>query len=251
MTALENLLTSAPFLVAHRCGGGHWPEFSLRGIAGSTALGVRALEISVHPALTGEWVCSHDPSTTRATGVDLDIAATPWTTLRQLLTRPDPTDDPHQSPTPLIELTNVLEATTADQVLFLDHKPTSMGAEDPARLSHEARLFDFLDEHPGLRERIVWKVFAPAEGSRRRAAERGYPTWGIHYAASMNLHVSRAGRFDLLGLNWDAPRSAWERLTALGAPVIGHIITKRPHGEVALLQGASGLMCTVPGQFAT
>ncbi|MFC7623926.1 glycerophosphodiester phosphodiesterase [Microlunatus sp. GCM10028923] len=248
---IEEFLASRPFVVAHRCGGGHWPEFSERGVRGSIGLGVRALEVSVYTAATGEWVCSHDRSTVRVTGVDLDIPTTPWVELQQLRTRPDHTSDPGQDATPLLLLTDLIESCP-DQVLFLDHKETSGGRDDadPQAVDRERRLLDFLDEVPGLAERVVWKVFAPAEASRRRAAERGLPSWGIHYSATLDQRIGTADRFDLLGLEWDAPELAWRAITDLGRPVIGHIVAGREQGDVALSRGAAGLMASTPADFA-
>ncbi|GAB3769583.1 glycerophosphodiester phosphodiesterase [Microlunatus parietis] len=252
MTDISEFIARQPFVVAHRCGGGRWPEFSVRGVRGSVDLGVRALEVSVYTAATGEWVCSHDRSTVRATGVDLDIPTTPWAELRRLRSRADHTSDPGQDPTPLLLLTDLIEACPPNQLLFLDHKETSggRGETDQEAVGREQRLLDFLDSIPGLAERVVWKVFAPAEESRRRAAERGYPSWGIHYSATLDQHIRDAKRFDLLGLEWDAPEPAWRAITALGRPVIGHIVASRQQGEVALGRGAAGLMASTPADFA-
>lgn len=252
MSVISEFIARQPFVVAHRCGGGHWPEFSVPGVRGSVDLGVRALEVSVHTAATGEWVCSHDRSTVRVTGIDLDIPTTPWAELRRLRTRPDHTSDPGQDPTPLLLLTELLESCPPDQILFLDHKETSggRGETDPAVIGRERRLLDFLDGVPGLAERVVWKVFAPAQESRRRAAERGYPSWGIHYSATLDQRIQDAERFDLLGLEWDAPEAAWREITRLGRPVIGHIVATRQQGEVALGHGAAGLMASTPADFA-
>src|SRR5690606_34537586 len=189
---------------------------------GAVGLGVRALEVSLHTTATGEWVCSHDRSTVRVTGVDHDIPETPWEVLRELRTKPDQTTDPSQSATPLLLFTELLELAPPDQVLFIDHKETSTGRgeDDPRALEHERRLLDFLDSVPGLSERVVWKVFAPGQPSRRRAAERGYPSWGAHYSARLDKYIDAADQFDLLGLEWDAPEEAWKRLIDVGRPVI-------------------------------
>src|SRR5690625_7225318 len=65
--SVADLLADDPFYVAHRCGGGNWPEFSQRGIFGSIAAGYKALEMSVYQCGTGEFVLSHDWTTARMT----------------------------------------------------------------------------------------------------------------------------------------------------------------------------------------
>ena len=50
----------APEVIAHRGGGGEWPEETIYGCQKSLALGVDVLEIDVHKTLDGELVVMHN-----------------------------------------------------------------------------------------------------------------------------------------------------------------------------------------------
>src|SRR5690625_6215099 len=51
--SVADLLADDPFYVAHRCGGGNWPEFSQRGILGSIGAGYKELEMKIGRAHVG------------------------------------------------------------------------------------------------------------------------------------------------------------------------------------------------------
>ncbi len=248
LTPIESLLSDEPFYVAHRCGGGTWPEFSERGVAGSLARGYRALEVSVYRCETGEYVASHDATTERMTGSSTQVGHTPWSALGALTSTPAHTTDPTQSPTALITLEQIMH-WAPDAVLFLDHKATSSGPGNEHDRASEADLFDHLDSLPGATGRIVWKVFKAGWESAQRARERGYPVWGIYYDDEVVLAPTRAEHFDLVGLNWDATPAHWSALVSLGKPTVGHIITTPAQRDQALQLGANGIMNSNVGQM--
>ena len=53
-------------------------------------------------------------------------------------------------------------------------------------------------------------------------------------------------RWDVLGLEWNAPTDAWKQLTATGKPTIAHIITSPSQAQTAHGKGANGLMASWP-----
>lgn len=239
---VDDLTADVPFYVAHRCGGANWPEFSARGIQNSIAKGYKALEFSAVRCATGEYVLSHDWSTTRMTGVNNSIATTPWATLSALTSTAEFTDNPGQSRTPLLRLTDGL-ALAPDRVVFIDHKATS-GASTPnaGDLASESALLDFLETLPGAHDRFVWKVFKDGYASAQRARARGFKTWVIYYDAEITTAPTHLEDADLVGVEWNDTQGQWDVGTGTGKPVLAHIITNAGQRDGALAKGADGFM---------
>lgn len=74
-------------LYAHRGASAELPENTLESFARAIEYGANALEMDVHMSRDGEIVVSHDPTTLRTTGVDLEIRNSSWEELRALRTR--------------------------------------------------------------------------------------------------------------------------------------------------------------------
>ena len=60
------------------------------------------------------------------------------------------------------------------------------------------------------------------------------------------LGAADTSRWDVLGMEWSAPATAWQQLTATGKPTIAHIITSTSQAQTALGKGATGLMASWP-----
>lgn len=60
------------------------------------------------------------------------------------------------------------------------------------------------------------------------------------------LPAADTSRWDVLGMEWNAPATAWQQLTATGKPTIAHIITSPSQAQTALGKGANGLMASWP-----
>ena len=71
-------------LIAHRGEPEAWPENSLAGFAAVLAAGARHVETDVQLTRDGIAVLSHDPSLTRMTGHDLDIATSDYAAMCDL-----------------------------------------------------------------------------------------------------------------------------------------------------------------------
>lgn len=195
---VESLLAASPFYVAHRGGGGDWPEMTAYAYDQATKLpGLQAIEISVCLSLDGVLVCSHDATTLRTTGVDYTIREQPWSVLAPLQVTAAATDDPTQPARPLSRLDDVLAAHLDRFVAFVE--PKTPEAIEP--------LFAAL-KAADQAERVVWKqpVNQPHFG---RAKSLGFGTWGYVLDEPGHIDPSRLARFaasediDLLG----APRT--------------------------------------------
>ena len=237
---VESLLADTPFYVAHRGGGGNWPEMT--GFAYEQAAqlpNLRAVEISVCLSADGVLVCSHDPTTLRVTDVDYTIAEQTWTTLSTLLVKADTTDDPTQPPRPLTRLDDVLAAHPDRFVLFVEPKVV------PAAQPLMTRLTSL--GHP---DRVVWKQYVNSP-MFKAAKELGFSTWGYildepaHRGANLQRFAASPD-IDMLGVHVSDSDEFVQKVLGLGAahdkPVIMWPITSPIERERALRLGCRGLM---------
>ena len=239
---IADLTAAEPFYVAHRCGGMNWPEFSQRGIENSIAKGYKALEFSVWRASSGEFVLSHDWNTTRMTGVNYSISTTPWSTLSGLTSTAKFTDNPGQSRTPLLRLTEAL-ALAPDRVVFIEHKATGSNLSPSApELASEAQLLDYLETIPGAHDRFVWKVFKDGWASAERARARGFQTWIIYYDDDVTTEPTRLELATLAGIEFNDTQAQFDAGKAGGRKVVAHIIASESQRNTALGKGANGFM---------
>nr|DAF52469.1 MAG TPA: Glycerophosphodiester phosphodiesterase [Siphoviridae sp. ctj912] len=179
----------------------------------------------------------HDWTTERTVpGTKYPIWSTPWDTLKTL----------RQASGPLMRFTDLLEQLPDDVILAIDHKATSSKQDaNSSDLQAELDLYILLDDafdgHPA--RRVLWKHFVNA-GSVERAKARGYRTMCMLYPNE--LATADTSRWDVLGMEWNAPTDAWKQLTATGKPTIAHIITSQSQAQTALGKGANGLMASTP-----
>ena len=234
-TPIDTLLNNRPFYVAHRLGGTEYPEHTMQGMTAAISAGFTAFEFSTYRTRDGVFIGSHDWTTERTTGQYHEIWDTDWSTI-QTLTQPAG---------PIIRLEDAVAAMPEDSVLVLDHKATSASSTyHEGNRRSEAELFDLL---PTLfddpTERVIWKLFAYAD-SDQRAAERGYKTMCMLYRSE--VADADLNRWDILGMEWNAPKETWGTLLATGKPTIAHIIVNSGQAAASLSQGAHGLMSSVP-----
>lgn len=234
---VAELLTARPFYISHRLGGAEYPEFTQAGLDASLRAGFKALEVSLRRCASGEYVMIHDWTTERTVpGTKLPIWSTPWDTLKTL----------RQAAGPLMRFNDLLEQLPDDVVLAVDHKATSAKPDaNSSDLQSELNLYALLDDafegHP--ERRVLWKHFVNA-GSVERAKARGYRTMCMLYPNE--LHTADTSRWDVLGMEWNAPDAAWQQLTATGKPTIAHIITNASQAQTSIRKGAGGLMASWP-----
>lgn len=194
----ESLITGKPFYVAHRGGGGDWPEMTAFAYEQASRLpGLQALEISVCLSRDGVLVCSHDPNTQRATGADYIIAEQPWSVLAPLLVSAAGTIEPEQPARPLSRFDEV-SGYAKDMVLFVE--PKVKEADGP-----------LLDALIALRqpERVVWKSFINAT-TFATAKAAGFSTWAYvldepsHLGANLERYAADPS-IDMLGVGVGEP----------------------------------------------
>lgn len=242
---INDLLSGSSLYIAHRCGGGDWPEFSEAGILGSIARGYNAFELSVYRCATGEFVVSHDWTTERMTGVYHEIWNTPWSVLSTLTSTAANTSDPSQPRQPLLRLEDAL-ALIGNRVVFIDHKPTADKTGNSTEQAGRDALLDRMDFFPDSEQHMVWKTFKGGYESAILAQARGYKTWGAYYSEEIETAPTRLEVFDILGLEWNAIQAYWNTLNATGKKGIAHIITTVAQRNSAQNKGAFGFMTSNP-----
>ncbi len=250
---VASLTAADPFYIAHRGGGGNWPEMTAHAYEQATRIpGLQALEISVVLSADGVLVCHHDPTTTRVTGVATTIADETWADLSRLQVSAADTTDPEQSPQPVARLDDILERYIDRFVLFIEPKVK------PAEAPLLARLTGLLAP-----ERIVWKQPLVARGFRA-AADAGFTTWGyvLDDPSFLGANLTRLGsarEIDMLGIPVHGRpalvKAAADTAAAAGKKTIAWAITTEGERKRALSFGASGLMTSnvlglVPGASA-
>lgn len=212
-------LVAAPtFHIAHRGGGGNWPEMTAYAYARAVEVpGIRALEVSVCRSADGVLVASHDPTTTRMTGAPYTIAEQSWATLSRLQVTGRQTTDPRQPSRALTRFDEIAEAHLDRSVLFVEAKVS------PAIEPLLARLAAL-----GQPQRVVWK--APVNSRTfARAKELGFATWGyvLNEPAHVGPHLeglAASPHLDLLG----APRAESDTFIRAVSAAAGR------HGKVTI-----------------
>lgn len=228
------LLETPQFRIAHRGGGGSWPEMTLHAYTQAVRARAPALEVSVWRTLDGVFVCHHDESTIRMTGVDLLIPSSTWDQVQDLMNTAAGTLDPSQPAQPMARLEDILDVYLHSHTIFLDPKQNSA--------SVRAAVWDLLDSRYGTpTDRLVVKNFQQSVQMAVEARQRGYTTWGYFYNDQVE-DSERVDAWDLLGLNWDADPSHWATAVSTGKPVIAHVITTEHQAGTAFGLGAAGIM---------
>ena len=234
-STVDRFLASKPFYVAHRLGGTEYPEFTQKGLTESLNAGFKALELSVRRCASGEFVLIHDWVTTRTVpGTDYQIWNTSWSVLSGL----------QQASGGFMRLTDVVDSVGSDIVLAIDHKVTSSKPTgSQGDMDSENALFDYLDTIPNAKDRVLIKQFVNG-GVADRAKAKGYKSMCMMY--SNEVAGADLSKWDVLGMEWNAPDDVWATLKATGKPLIAHIITTKAMVDQALSKGATGLMSSVP-----
>ncbi len=191
---VSSLLADSPFYIAHRGGGGNWPEMTAYAYDQATRLpGLKAVEISVCLTADGILVCSHDATTKRMTGIDYQIGREQWSTLAPLMVTSVYTTDPTQPARPFSRFDEVIEAHIDHTVVFVE--PKTPEALEPL-MAKMAAL--------GQPERVVWKQPINQENFAR-AKSHGFATWGYVLDEPGHTYAPRLAGFaaskdiDMLG----------------------------------------------------
>jgi glycerophosphoryl diester phosphodiesterase len=238
----SSLTANTPFYIAHRGGGGDWPEMTAYAYQQAAKIpGLQALEISVNISADGVLVCSHDPTTERMTGTPYRIAKETWATLSQLRVSAADTRDPAQPTQPFTRFDDIVDRYIGSFVLFVEPK---LGIAEEALLRRMTAL--------GQPERVVWKQ--TLLGSKFAAAKNaGFATWGYslplpQYLGDNLRRLSADPNLDMLGIPVRAPQPVVQEISGAarqnGKKTIAWAITSNEERDIALGFGAAGLMCS-------
>jgi hypothetical protein len=235
-----SLTATSPFYIAHRGGGGNWPEMTAYAYEQASQIpGLQALEISVCLTSDGVLVCSHDPTTERVTGQRHTIADEPWSALAELRVSASETTDPRQPAQPFARFEEVFERYIDRFVLFVEPKVSAA----------EAPLLRVLSNAYSP-ERIVWKQPLVNNGFTA-AKQAGFSTWAyvLDAPSFLGQNLSRLAspqHVDMLGIPVHARpglvRAVSDVAGENGQKTIAWAITSTAERDLALAFGAAGLM---------
>ncbi len=237
---VPELLTARPFYVAHGGGSADWPEFSLYAYRQAVAEGADALEVSLARSSDGVWFGLHDPTLDRTSGTSGFVASEhDWYEIESLRISTPRMRRLGQEPRPYLRFEQLVAAYGRTHAIFVDPKTVDS--------VHHAELLDMmaaLVRHPV--ESFVAKSFCTGRSWAQAARARGLRTWGYYYGAQVQSGETppqeTQDRWDLLGLDVQAPDAVWQLFRGLGKPLVGHVVADRPQAESALGHGAQGLM---------
>lgn len=240
VTLLDSATSSAPQFIAHRGGSLEWPEETVYAYTQSANLGMRWLEISLWLSSDGVWVCSHDKSTLRTTTTDLDITATPWSTLSALQVKALSPANTSQPTRPMARLEDVLALYGADHGFFIEDKANT----------HVAQLLDYLTSlYADAAQRFVLKAGGLSAGAATIAHTKGYKAWGYFFVADQASFASNYSNWDYVGLDINSDDSTLASnislTTGAGKKPIGHVIASTTQRNRMLTAGCTGLMCSL------
>jgi glycerophosphoryl diester phosphodiesterase len=235
-----SLREADPFYIAHRGGGGNWPEMTLYAYQQAAKVpGLRALEVSVCLSADGVLVCSHDPTTLRVSGVDYTIAAETWPTLSTVMVTADATADPAQPARPLSRFDAVAGEFLDRFVFFVEPKvqPAAQPLMDALTAAQQA-------------PRVVWKQYVNSAWFDR-AKQNGFTTWGYvlnqpsHLGANLEGFAAKPA-IDMLGAPLSESDDFIRTVVRAGAahdkPTIAWPITSDADRKRAVDLGCVGLM---------
>ena len=233
--SVSAMLAQSPFYVAHRGGSLNWPEMSLHGYTQSAYWGVGALEVSLARTKDGVWLGCHDATLDRTSGTSgFTVSAHTWAEVQAYTITAAATNAAGQPRRPYMRWEELIAAYYRTHVIFVDPK---------AALSYTSELLNMMDACPGTpTERFVAKYYGVVNGWPQAASARGYKGWGYFYQADVASLPAYQGRWDMLGMDYNANQAAWTAVLSYGKPVIGHIAPSTAAVTTARNYGARGIM---------
>lgn len=233
--SVSDMLAETPFYWAHRGGSRSYPEHSLWAYTQSVIRGFGAIEISLSQTKDGVWFGSHDGDLSRVTKgkSTTPIVNMTWAEVQQFQVELGE----NGAPKPFSRWEELRDTYGYSHVIVMDPKLT------PPELFPEFwAMCDSLGP-----ERVAVKFFYTATHLADEAARRGYRTWGYLYETNLTKDptwAEKASKWSLLGMEYFASQEAWDKVKALGKPVLGHICPDQAAVDLALSRGASGVQCS-------
>lgn len=235
------MLASTPFYIAHRGGSINWPEMSLHAYTQSAFWGVGALELSLARTSDGVWFGLHDATLDRTSGTSgFTASAHTWAEVQNYLITATGTSNSSQGAKPYMRWEEMMATYYKTHILFIDPKVAS---------AYTTELLNMMDAQPNNpTTRFVGKYYGVSgnasntSGWARSLSDRGYKSWGYFYQADAANFANYQGRWDILGMDYNADQTTWNSILSYGKPVIGHIVPSSVAATTAFNYGASGLM---------
>lgn len=211
--------------IAHRGGSVDWVEMTADAYSHVDALKVQAIEISVWKTSDGVWVASHDQSTTRMFGTNIDIPTNTYASLTGLTTT--------SGGFPMARLDDLLALyANSNHIIFIDNKQDA----------NVTTFLDLLDTYTNATGIFIVKQYYSSSATAVAARLRGYTTWGYYYDTDLGSLDATEGKYDLLGLNYDASGGNWTTIKAKGKPVFAHVALSAANAVTAFATGADGVV---------
>lgn len=240
--SVAGMLAASPFYISHRGGSRDFPEMSLYSYGQSVLRGYGAIELSLARTSDGVWFGLHDATLDRTSGVTgVTASAITWAQVQSYeILGSTATNNPGQANRPYMRFEELMDLYYATHVIFIDPKVATPGFRQ--------ELLDMMDALPGVpTDRIVAKYYGVSGGISNtgwafEASSRGYTTWGYFYQSDAANFATYQGRWDILGLDYNADQATWDDLIAYGKPVIGHVAPDSTAMTTAFTKGADGVV---------
>lgn len=213
------------FLIAHRGGSVSWPEASIRAYTNAVMFGAGALEVSCQKTKDGVWFLNHDRTLQRVdkSAPDTPVTEMTWAEIQKFTTIGEP----------FMTVEEYFAAYGSSHITVLDPKYSAVQWE-------ELKKFFPSDAHG----RIIWKFSIDAGWLANQWKSDGWKCWGYSYPDQVtDGRINEWHKpWDYIGMAFDASDEVWNRTTAIGKPVWGHICPTRQAYDDALAKGAVGCM---------
>jgi hypothetical protein len=213
---------------AHRGGSLDWSEMTMRAYTNAIFHGVKVLEYSAYLTSDGVFVGMHDATVDRTTALTGAVSSLAWASLEGVAV-----DAPVADGGTVSRVEDILETYGRSHVIVLEDKTyTNLSA-----------LLDIVEGILGedATEHVIVKSVGIGTSAVPIAAHaRGFKTWGYYYGADAPGFTNNSN-YDYLGMDYAASSGEWSSITALGKPVIGHVVPDLTAANTCLSRGAKGL----------
>ena len=248
------MMASSFMWSAHRGGSADFPELTAYAYTQAVINDYPAVELSLARTSDGVWFGLHDASLDRTSlgtgggsGTTLMAASLTWAQVQTYQVLGSAAiNNPTQPARPYMRIEELLAAYYSSHVIFLDPKVAN---------AFRSELLDIMDAQPGNpRDRFIGKYYGVAgavnnsTGWAKELRDRGYKSWGYFYDTDAANYVTYAPRWDILGMNFNAPQTNWDQLRAAspGKKVLGHICVTNADLNSAIARGADGAIIASP-----
>lgn len=208
---------------AHRGGSADWVEMTEYAYNQASLWNpTMALEVSVWKTSDNVWVASHDQTTGRVFGTNIDIPSNTWATISGLTTT--------TGGYPIAKLVDILDQHQG-RVFLIDNKANT----------NITAFLDLLDSYGG-KNFFVSKGFITSSATADAALARGYTTWGYLYDSDVAVNLpAKAASWTILAMDYAGTAPNWATVLGYGKPTDAHIIDSTAAAATAVSYGIDGL----------